>query len=293
INQFPSVFDLANAPEEQVLKLWQGLGYYSRARNLHNTAKHVVTHYNGVFPKSYNQLLKLKGIGTYTAAAIASFSNQEPVAVLDGNVYRVLARYFNIQNDISASPTKKIFQELAQKVLPPEKASVHNQAIMEFGALQCVPKNPNCAVCVFSSSCGALQHKLVDKLPVKTKKTKVNNRFLSYLIFIDSQNKTLVNQRTEKGIWQNLYEFPLFETNIKATEQEIIAYINTLNYKVVDVSVLNLFTVIHKLSHQKLHIQFIEVKLEDILANAISITNLKKLPFPIVIHNFIERFFTK
>ena len=179
---FPTVFDLANAEEEQVLKLWQGLGYYSRARNLHATAKYIATELKGDFPPNYNQLLQLKGVGEYTAAAIASFAYNEPVAVVDGNVFRVLSRYFNMDNDISDGKTKKEFQILAQELLPNDKAALFNQAIMEFGALQCVPKNPDCENCIFSNSCAALQHKKVNILPVKSKKTKVTNKFFNYLI---------------------------------------------------------------------------------------------------------------
>lgn len=291
LNQFPTVFDLASAQEEQVLKLWQGLGYYSRARNLHATAQQVVALYQGVFPDTYNQLLTLKGIGTYTAAAIASFANNQPVAVLDGNVYRVLARYFKIENDISVASTKNIFQELAQEVLCKDNPAIYNQAIMEFGALQCVPKKPNCSACVLSASCAALQYKLVDKLPVKSKKPKVSNRFFTYLVLVDAQNKTPVNQRTEKGIWQNLYEFPVLETNSYASEYEITQHVQTLYHNTAFIRLLPHFNVIHKLSHQKLHIQFVEVKTQETIPSAIDIANLVKLPFPIVIHNFIERFF--
>lgn len=292
LSSFPTVFDLANASEEQVLKLWQGLGYYSRARNLHATAKFVVDDLKGEFPNSYTELIKLKGIGEYTAAAIASFSANENVAVLDGNVYRVLARYFKVENDISISSTKKVFQELAKEVLPKKDAYIYNQAIMEFGALQCVPKNPNCFDCVLSESCGALQFKIVDKLPVKSKKTKVTNRYFNYLVFEDSEGKTIVNQRTEKGIWQNLYEFPVIELDEIIEEDEIFELINKKNSDIIHISILPEFEIIHKLSHQKLHIQFIKVSLKKTLPNGLSIKDLKKLPFPIVIHNFIERFFS-
>jgi A/G-specific adenine glycosylase len=292
VSHFPTVFDLAKANEEQVLKLWQGLGYYSRARNLHATAKYVVVELNGVFPTSYNELIKLKGIGEYTAAAIASFSVNENVAVLDGNVYRVLARYFNVHNDISISSTKKVFQELAKEVLPKKNAHTYNQAIMEFGALQCVPKSPNCSVCVLSDSCAALQNKTVTILPVKSKKTKVTNRYFNYIVFEDFNGNTLINQRVGKGIWQNLYEFPVIELDSICTEDEIINLIRGKYSDITSITFLPTFDVIHKLSHQTLHIQFIKVRLSTKLDNFISMHDLKKLPFPIVIHNFIERYFS-
>ena len=292
INEFPTVFDLANASEEKVLKLWQGLGYYSRARNLHATAKLVVNELNGEFPNSYDELLKLKGIGDYTASAIASFSANEKVAVLDGNVYRVLSRYFNVHNDISVSSTKKVFQELAKEVLPEKDTHIYNQAIMEFGALQCVPKSPNCSVCVLNGSCAALQNKTVDILPIKSKKTKVTNRYFNYIVFEDAEEKTIVNQRTEKGIWQNLYEFPVIESKSILKNEEIIELIHQNYSEIQTISVLPTFDIIHKLSHQTLHIQFIKVQISTKLENAISISDLRKLPFPIVIHNFIERYFS-
>jgi A/G-specific adenine glycosylase len=281
IKEFPTVFDLAKAEEGQVLKLWQGLGYYSRARNLHSTAKYVVEDLNGVFPNTYKELIKLQGIGEYTAAAIASFSNDEKVAVLDGNVFRVLSRYFNIDDDLSASSTKKVFQNIANEVLPSKNTPTYNQAIMEFGALQCVPKNPNCTVCVLNNSCAALQYNKVSVLPVKTKKTKVNN--------------TLILQRIGKGIWQNLYEFPVLESEKKLIENEVTELIkhqfSTL-YPIEEVVFLPSESILHKLSHQNLHIQFYKVKVGTILSNGIALNELKKLAFPIVIHNFIQRFFT-
>src|SRR5690554_3639789 len=181
VSLFPTVFDLAKASEEQGLMVWQGLGYYSRARNLHHTARYIAENHQGVFPKTYTELIKLKGVGNYTAAAIASFSYEEPVAVLDGNVYRVLSRYFGIQTDISSSKAKKEFQLLANQMLEAKHPSLFNQAIMEFGALQCVPKSPNCEICVLNDSCVALQEKKVEELPVKLKKTKVTQRHLNYL----------------------------------------------------------------------------------------------------------------
>ena len=176
-NAFPTVFELANASEEQVLKLWQGLGYYSRARNLHKTAQFVASELNGEFPDNNKDLLKLKGIGDYTAAAIASFAYNEAVPVVDGNVFRVLSRYFDIETDISLVTAKKEFSALAFELMPKNDPASFNQAIMEFGALQCVPKNPSCEICVFNSSCAALQKKKVHLLPFKSKKIKVSYRF--------------------------------------------------------------------------------------------------------------------
>lgn len=288
---FPTVFDLANAEEEQVLKLWQGLGYYSRARNLHATAKFIATKLKGDFPPNYDQLLKLKGLGEYTAAAIASFAYNEPVAVVDGNVFRVLSRYFNMDNDISDGKTKKEFQILAQELLPKDKAALFNQAIMEFGALQCVPKNPDCANCIFSSSCAALQHKKVNILPVKSKKTKVTNKFFNYLILKDIQGNFVVQKREGKGIWENLYEFTLIETPEMSNEIDFMNQLKATkfyNQLPADITLLNTEVIQHKLSHQNLHIQFYILNFNQKIKEAKSLSEIQKLPFPIVIHNFMQ-----
>lgn len=287
---FPTVFDLANAKEEQVLKLWQGLGYYSRARNLHATAKHIATNLNGNFPDNYKNLVQLKGVGEYTAAAIASFSYNEPVAVVDGNVFRVLSRYFNIDSDISEGKTKKEFQKLAQELLPNDKAALFNQAIMEFGALQCVPKNPNCENCIFSSSCGALQYKKVNQLPVKLKKTKVTDKFFNYLIIKDVDFNFMIQKREGKGIWENLYEFPLIETDVLLSTEDFLQKIGEMkffNQKPVEIFVLNQEIIRHKLSHQNLFIRFYQLNFDVKLQDARSLSEIQKLPFPIVIHNFM------
>ncbi len=288
MNAFPTVFDLANANEEQVLKLWQGLGYYSRARNLHKTAQIIAFEMNGIFPDNYIDLLKLKGIGDYTAAAIASFAYNEAVPVVDGNVFRVLSRFFDVENDISINSTKKVFAELAFELMPKDNPAQFNQAIMEFGALQCVPKSPNCSICPFNESCAALQKNKIDKLPVKTKKVKVTNRFLNYLVHNDKKNQTLIQKRIEKGIWQNLFEFPLLETEKSVDLDYISENINATN-EVKSIYKMNNEEVIHKLTHQKLHINFWKIEINGILENGLNLDDLKSYPFPIVIANFIDK----
>ncbi|WP_134147785.1 A/G-specific adenine glycosylase [Flavobacterium sp. 270] len=290
--EFPTVFDLANASEEQVLKLWQGLGYYSRARNLHKTAQYVANELGGIFPGSYKDLLNLKGVGEYTAAAIASFSYNEKVPVVDGNVFRVLSRYFDIESDIALPATKKDFTALALELMPKDNPAIFNQAIMEFGALQCTPKSPDCSICVFNESCAALQKKKVNILPFKSKKIKVTNRFFNYLILEDAVGNTLIQKRMAKGIWHNLYEFPLLETNeivgfdfvSKTIHENIFS-----DYTIIGIEECNETTVIHKLSHQHLHIQFWKIKINEKIENGVDAANLKTFPFPIVIYNFIEK----
>ena len=291
VNIFPNVFDLAAANEEQVLKLWQGLGYYSRARNLHKTAQYVAYELSGVFPETYKDLLKLKGIGEYTAAAIASFSYNEAVPVVDGNVFRVLSRYFDLETDISLASSKKEFAALAFELMPKDNPALFNQAIMEFGALQCVPKSPDCSICIFNTSCAALQKKKVDQLPLNSKKLKVRNRFFNYLVVSDEKHNTIVRKRTEKGIWHNLYEFPLIET-VKEEDFDFISTNIQNNFfkenEIISVGEYNEKSIIHKLSHQHLHIKFWKVNLKDTIENGIDSATLKTFPFPIVIFNFIE-----
>lgn len=287
---FPTVFDLANAHEEQVLKLWQGLGYYSRARNLHQTAQYIANELGGVFPNNNKDLLKLKGIGEYTAAAIASFAYNEVVPVVDGNVFRVLSRYFDIETDIASACAKKEFSALALELISKDNPALFNQAIMEFGALHCVPKSPNCSECIFNESCAALQKKKVNQLPVKLKKLKVRNRFFNYLIFSDEEENTIIQKRTDKGIWHNLYEFPLIETNQEEDFNTMSTQIqNEFNtHSIVTIGEHHSKSLIHKLSHQHLHIKFWNVKVAGSIKNGINKVDLKTFPFPIVIHNFIE-----
>lgn len=287
LEAFPEVLDLADAEEEKVLKLWQGLGYYSRARNLHATAKYVAVDLKGVFPTSYKELLLLKGVGEYTAAAIASFAYNEPVAVVDGNVFRVLARYLGIGLDISMATSKKEFQNKAQELLPKHKAALFNQAIMDFGALQCVPKKPSCESCVLVISCFAFQNGKVEELPFKSKKVKVTNKYFNYLVFKDSRDFIVVEKRVNNGIWKNLYEFPLIETNETTNLTDIISEIKK-SYQPNTITLKNETPIVHKLSHQHLHIRFFELEFSHELEAAKPFKTIMKLPFPIVIHKFLE-----
>lgn len=288
---FPTVFDLANADEEKVLKLWQGLGYYSRARNLHKTAQYIAYELNGIFPSNYKDLLLLKGVGEYTAAAIASFSYNEAVPVVDGNVFRVLSRYFDVETDIVLASAKKEFAALAFELMPKDKPAIFNQAIMEFGALQCVPKSPDCGSCVFNSGCAALQKKKVDQLPVKLKKLKVRNRYFNYLMLSDAEENTLIQKRTAKGIWHNLYEFPLIET-LQEEDFEFVS--NAVRQEsffanpIISMRACNEKSIVHKLSHQHLYIKFWKLNVKGMVENGVTKEELRQYPFPIVIHNFIE-----
>lgn len=212
IENYPVLNQLADAEEASVLKLWQGLGYYSRARNLHKTAQQVRDEYGGEFPKTYAEIIQLKGIGPYTAAAISSFAFDLPHAVVDGNVYRVLSRYFGIDEPIDSTQGKKTFQNLADSLIPESDPALFNQAIMEFGAIQCTPNNPDCSSCVLNQSCAsAFNTDLIKKLPVKKGKTKVRKRYFHYL-HIEKEGEIALDQRTNKDVWEKLYEFPMIES---------------------------------------------------------------------------------
>ena len=289
---FPTVNDLANASEAQVLKLWQGLGYYSRARNLHYSAQMIMTQFNGNFPTTYEDIIKLKGVGDYTASAISSICFDEPHAVVDGNVYRVLARYFGIDTPINSSKGIKEFKALAQTLLDPSQPGNHNQALMDFGAIQCKPQNPLCESCPLRNSCVALKENTVAQLPVKEKKIRVTKRFFNYLVIISDHHQTIFNERTGQGIWKGLYQFPLFETNtsinIEALE-EASPYLEWCNLP-VEISLFNEKEIVHKLSHQHLYTKFWIVKTNQLKKESIDWKNLTKFPAPILIANFLKNY---
>lgn len=213
--RYPTVADLAAAPEDELMKMWEGLGYYSRARNLQATAKIITADYQGQFPADYQKLLTLPGIGPYTAAAIASFAFDLPHAVLDGNVFRILSRLFGIRTPIDTTSGKKEFTAVADRLLDKSQAGKYNQAIMDFGALQCVPRNPNCQRCPFSTDCVALKNGIVSDLPLKEKKMVKRDRYFHYFV-IQWDDQVLIQKRTSKDIWRQLYEFPLIETDVLA-----------------------------------------------------------------------------
>ncbi|WP_282053693.1 A/G-specific adenine glycosylase [Maribacter luteus] len=292
IERFPTVWDLANAQENEVLKLWQGLGYYSRARNLHATAKIVVDEYKGEFPKTYKGLLKLKGVGDYTASAIASICFDIPEPVVDGNVYRVLARYYGVDIPINSSKGTRYFKELARKVMNTEQIRDYNQAIMEFGAIQCAPKNPDCTGCPLNDGCLALQQNQIGELPKKINKTKVRNRYFNYLVVVDPKNRTLLQQRKGKGIWQNLWEFPLLESKEDMDVHELERSFNkvlAIN-ETPEIYHFNSENIVHKLSHQHLYTKFWIIKTDTFLKEGVGFNELKDYPVPVLIADFIKTF---
>lgn len=259
---FPSIEMLANASEDQVLKLWQGLGYYSRARNLHYTARYVTNEYNGIFPNDYQRIRALKGVGDYTAAAIASISFNQSYPTIDGNVYRVFARFFGIPDPIDSTSGKKIFKELACELIKGTNPGLHNQAIMEFGALQCTPQKPDCLNCLLRDECYAFSSGKVNDLPVKMKKTKQRDRFFNYFIFIDSEN-TWLRKRREKDIWKNLYEFPMIETVEAISLESLLSMPETARLFDPEKAILKNVDdwKTHLLSHQRINYRALHVKM--------------------------------
>jgi A/G-specific adenine glycosylase len=258
VEKFPKVEDLANAHQDEVLKLWQGLGYYSRARNLHFAAQQVLNDFNGVFPDNYNDLIKLKGVGEYTAAAIASFAFNENKAVVDGNVYRVLARFLGIETPIDSSQGKKEFQIAANELIDEKQPANFNQAIMEFGAMQCVPASPNCENCPLAETCFAFNNNKISELPFKEKKIKQKHRYFNYFIISDVEN-IIIQKRGASDIWENLFELPLLETAQKIEDLSIFkTHFNTTK------NIVPLFELKHILTHRIINSVFYKIDLENL-----------------------------
>lgn len=294
IQRFPDVESLAGANIDEVLTLWQGLGYYSRARNMHFAANQVMNDFAGRFPTNYEDILSLKGVGEYTAAAIASIAYNQPVACVDGNVNRLVSRIFGIATPVNTGKGKKEISKLALEMMVTGKAGDFNQAMMEFGALQCVPVNPDCKQCVLQADCFAFKEGKVEKFPVKNKKLKVRDRYFFY-IHANANSSIFITKRTGKDIWNSLYELPLIETNQPMDPADIFEH-ETWKRIVAGTSVYNLEIsnkVVHVLSHQKLHCYFIKVSMES--ANdwlnsnyiPVSLEQLEKYAFPRLIQNYL------
>lgn len=278
VTRFPDVKSLADAQEDEVMKFWQGLGYYSRARNLHVAAREVVLRFKGCFPEKYEDVLSLPGIGAYTAAAICSFAYKQPYAVLDGNVFRVLARVFGIDMPIDNGKGKKYFAELAQELLDNRRPDLYNQAIMDFGAVQCLPKSPDCKVCPLLDKCFAFADGQIDKLPMKEGKTVVKARYFNYL-HICCRGEVLLGQRTAKDIWQKLYEFPLIETNQPVDYEELqqTELFKRLFEGVGEIRVIRMVRAPkHVLSHRIIYACFYEIETDAFVSGMSSYLKVRK-----------------
>jgi len=290
IKEFPVICNLANASEDKVLKLWQGLGYYSRARNLQTTAKFICENHNGIFPDKYCDIISLKGVGSYTAAAISSFAFHENYAVLDGNVIRVLSRIYGLDSFFDTGKGKKEFQKLADLNLPKKNSHIYNQAIMEFGALVCTPKSPSCLSCVFTDNCFAFNNSLVQSLPKKSNKLKVRNRYIFFLIIKDKNS--VFFKKKKSGIWSGLYEFPSIEFSHEISNNE---FLESEDYKSFfnDAIHINQIspTIIHKLSHQKLYVKFLHISCDNFRNSeltTVNISDIVDLPVSKLIDNYLS-----
>ena len=293
MKRFPDVKTLADAPEDEVMKYWQGLGYYSRARNLHAAAQSI----GAEFPKTYSEVRALKGVGDYTAAAICSFAYNMPYAVVDGNVYRVLARYLGIDTPIDSALGKRQFSYLADEMLDRMQPAIYNQAIMDFGALQCVPQSPSCFQCPLVETCAAYKNNLVATLPVKVGKTKVTNRYLNYF-FVRQDEYTYLRKRTGKDIWQNLYELPLVESDSSLLYEEILT--QTGFHQLFPASSIHSVQCVcsnvkHQLSHRTIYATFYEVVLSDIDVfldgyTRIHLNEINDFPVAKLTHSFLEKY---
>ena len=287
IKKYPDIFSLARTTEVELLKAWQGLGYYNRAMNMLSSAKHIVACNKGKFPISYGKLVLLKGVGSYTAAAISSICNDEKKAVLDGNVFRVISRFFNINTPINTSKGKAEFQLIANKLLPKNNFGIYNQAIMDFGAIHCKKHNPKCSICPIKTNCLSFKHKNIDSRPVKNRQKKVKTRHFNYLV-IFHKSYIYMQKRTSEDIWRRLFELPLIESTRRLNSSKIQQheYLKKscclsakLNYKVT-----------HMLSHQKLLIYFWDVKVVFNKHNwsQIDITKINQIPLPRPLEIFFQ-----
>ena len=293
IRRFPDVETLASATEDEVLKYWQGLGYYSRARNLHSAAKSM----NNKFPESYEEVRALKGVGDYTAAAICSIAYDMPYAVVDGNVYRVLSRYWGIDTPIDSTEGKKLFAALADEMLDKSRPAAYNQAIMDFGAIQCTPQSPGCMFCPLADSCVALSKGLVMKLPVKQHKPKISNRYFNY-IYVRMGACTFIHKRTDDDIWKNLFELPLIETEKDLSEEDFYAsplFRSLFAEGEIPVVRSILRNVKHVLSHRVIYTNFYEVVLPENSRSfsdyqCIKADDLEQYPVSRLVHAFLEKY---
>jgi A/G-specific adenine glycosylase len=292
IEACPDIFSLAHADIDEILKIWQGLGYYSRARNMHAAAKHIVDVYHGKFPETYDGLISIKGIGDYTASAIASFAFGQAVPVIDGNVNRVISRLHGVQQPVNKPSGQKEIRTHAEKMMVRNDPGTYNQAIMEFGALQCIPKNPDCNSCIFNRICVAFRSGLVNLIPVKEKTTKMTTRYLHYL-YVCFGDRTFIRRRTDDDIWAGLYEFPMIETD---TETEIDKLIRLPEWKTYfdgqTPVVKTVFPVVtHRLTHRILKIRFYKITVNRPVRGTgfieIPAGDIYRYAVPIVIENYL------
>jgi len=295
IKIFPDIKSLAEASEVDVLKLWEGLGYYSRARNLHASAKYIMEELNGNFPDNFKGISSLKGVGSYTAGAIASIAFNLPYHAIDGNVKRIISRIFGIKEDVNSRIGIQQIESSLNKIMDEKEPGKFNQALMDVGSMICTPKNPDCANCILISKCVAYKSNVVNDLPITYKKIKIRKRFFIYFLILQESN-VLIRRRKEEDIWKGLFEFPLMEFKIMPEKEKwLIEFKKTfhLNNPSIEVSKISpIFK--HNLSHQKIEAQFIHIKISDLKEfsnkfdlNLVAIKNLKTFPFPRLTEKYI------
>ena len=292
INKYPTINSLARANENDILILWQGLGYYSRARNLLKTAKFIVDECNGKFPSTYTELIKLKGIGEYTASAISSICFNERRAVLDGNVYRVISRFYGIDVPVNNHFGKKFYMDYAQKLAPKKSCGDYNQGIMDFGSLICKPKSPLCHKCILEKDCIASKTKNINYFPVKLKKNAPKITHFNYLVLLDSDHMIWIN-KIKNGIWKNLFQFPMIESKKELNKTQVLS--NEIFKSIApisnsDIILFNSSPIIHKLSHKTIYAKFWILPVEHSNSNSIKFSDVNKYPVPRLIEKFLEKF---
>ena len=283
LEKYPNISDLAKTNDEELLKVWEGLGYYSRALNMLKASRVVLNNYKGIFPSNYDDLIKLPGIGDYTASAISSICNNEVQPVVDGNVFRFLSRMFKIDLPIDKLKTKTYFKKLGFKLIDVVNPGDFNQAMMDYGSMVCRPKKFQCEKCLFSSNCKAFNSNTVMLYPFKEKRIKIKHRFLNYIFIITNDRKTLIKKRNGNGIWKNLYEFPLIETKKESSVNEIIKELDFKYLKFISEKKIK-----HKLTHQQLNISFFTFKVSNFDDDLTDIKALSNYPFPRPINKFIS-----
>jgi A/G-specific adenine glycosylase len=303
IDRFPTIEQLANAEEQEVLTIWQGLGYYSRARNLHYAAKQIMSEFGGLFPDTYEKILRLKGVGTYTAAAVSSIAFGERKVVVDGNVLRFLSRYSGITEPIDTNRGKQLITDLASELIREADPGTFNQAMMEFGALYCVPRNPDCMNCIFRYDCKAFAMDAIKEIPVKSKKVIVRKRYFNYLFIykIDQNNYSfLMHSRGKGDIWQGLFEFPMIEdTSLLEPDAIISTEVWQSEIQIHHPILISEYRdFVHQLTHQQLHTRFFKVQLQNVNTEMIkpdwiwvSEENLHTFPISRLTFKFLKTFF--
>ena len=292
ISKYPTINSLARANENDILILWQGLGYYSRARNLLKTAKFIVDECNGKFPSTYTELIKLKGFGEYTASAISSICFNERRAVLDGNVYRVISRFYGIDVPVNNHFGKKFYMDYAQKLAPKKSCGDYNQGIMDFGSLMCKPKAPLCDKCILEKDCIASKMKNINYFPVKLKKNAPKITHFNYLVLLDSDHMIWMN-KIKNGIWKNLFQFPMIESKKELNKIQVLS--NEIFKSIVpisnsDIILFNSSPIIHKLSHKTIYAKFWILPVEHSNSNSIKFSDVNKYPVPRLIEKFLDKF---